>query len=60
VITITDMDSIRAMLETLKNYCGDEAVARLENQLDSYDYDDALETLREIAGRIGVTISPNP
>jgi len=54
------MDSIQTMLETLKNDCGDEAVARLENQLDSYDYDDALETLREIAGRIGVTISPNP
>jgi hypothetical protein len=60
VITIADMDSIQTMLETLKNDCGDEAVARLENQLDSYDYDDALETLREIAGRIGVTISPNP
>jgi len=60
VITITDVDGIQAMLETLKNHCGDEAVARLENQLDSYDYDDALETLREIAGRIGVTISLNP
>ncbi len=48
------------MLSTRKNCCGDEAVPRLGKQLDRYDYDDALETLREIAGRIGVTISLNP
>lgn len=60
VITIADTGSIQTMLSTMKQYCDDEAVTRLENQLDSYDYEDALETLREIAGRIGVTISLNP
>jgi hypothetical protein len=59
VITIADRDRIQTMQETLRNYCADEAIARLENQLDRYDYDDALEMLRD-AGRTGGTISLNP
>lgn len=54
------MDRIQTLLEALKNDCDDEAVAGLENQLDSHDHDDALKTLRKIAGRTGVPIPPNP
>lgn len=54
-IATADVDSIQAMLEHLKMHCSDESLAKLERQLDDYDYDDALATLSVIARRVGAS-----
>ena len=55
-IMTADLASIRDRLTTFKKYCNDEALCRLEEELDNYDYEDALATLQEIAVRIRATL----
>jgi len=57
VIKQSNPTDIGIDLDAVKKIIGNSAVQKLENQLDDYDYEEALETLEKIAGKIGVSMN---
>jgi len=56
-IKIGNPDDICLFIEKLKSQLEPSIIAKLIDQVNEYDYDNALSTLDKIAERIGVVIT---
>ncbi len=55
-LELADPEEIKKHMDMVKEYLDSAILQNLENQVDDYDYDEALKTLRGIAEKIGAQL----